>query len=58
MAKFHRANKRQEVCAKRSYGRAIVRTRIYRHDKEDRRAGKRRRYGLCNSYSVNLPEIF
>jgi hypothetical protein len=58
LAKSHRANQRREVCAKRSNGRAIIGARTYRHDQEDRSAGERCRYGLCNSHCVDLPEVF
>src|SRR5262249_15862820 len=58
VAKFHRPNCTREVGTKRSHGRLIVGPRVYGHDQENRRAGERCRYGLCNNHGVNLREVF
>src|SRR5215467_6719526 len=58
LAKSHRANQRREVRAERSNGRALIGVRIYRQNQEDRGASEWCRYGLRNSHSVNLREVF
>ena len=58
VAKLHGANQSSDVRAKRSHRRAIFQTRIYHHDKEDRGAGERRRYRLCNDHSVDLRAVY
>src|SRR6516164_7787989 len=53
VTKVDRANERSEVRAERSHDGAVVRTRIYRHDEEDRGARERSRHGLWNRSRFN-----
>ena len=47
IAKFYRPHQRGEVSAELAHGGAIVNARVDRRDQEDRGAGKRRGYCLC-----------
>src|SRR5208282_4311674 len=49
VAKFHRTHQRGEVSAERAHSGAMLNARVECHAEEDRSAGQRRRYRLCQA---------